>query len=48
MSRMQSRSWQRAALASHCRLAVETPNPDFYHQVAGRYSVVLTVNSGYE
>lgn len=44
---MEITAWQQTALANHCRLAIETPNPAFYRQ-AGRYSIVLTVNSGYE
>jgi hypothetical protein len=40
---------QRAALTYHCRLAVETTHPRFRRFVrGGLYSVVLTVNSGYE
>ena len=40
---------QRIALAHHCRLATETVHPRFNHYVrGGSFSVVLTVNSGYE
>jgi hypothetical protein len=38
---------QQTALAFHCRLAVETVHPRFSHW-QGNYSIVLTVNSGYE
>lgn len=44
---MQIRAWQRAALENHCRLAVETSNPALAHR-GSTYSVVLSVNSGYE
>jgi hypothetical protein len=40
-------SAQRTALRSHCRLAGETMQSRFAHP-HGYYSVVLTVNSGYE
>jgi hypothetical protein len=36
------------ALANHCRLAVETANPQFGFTLRSGLSVVLTVNSGYE
>lgn len=40
---------QRLALDWHCRLATETVHPRFARLVrGGTYSVVLTVNSGYE
>ena len=35
------------ALAHHCRLAAETLHPRFRRKV-GLFSIVLTVNSGYE
>lgn len=38
---------QRIALAHHCRLAGETIHPRFI-RAQGNYSIVLTVNSGYE
>lgn len=38
---------QRTALRHHCRLAGETVHPRFA-SVELAYSVVLTVNSGYE
>ncbi len=40
---------QRIALDHHCRLATETIHPRFVRLVrGGRFSVILTVNSGYE
>lgn len=39
---------QEIALTHHCRLAFETATPKFCYIVGRRYSVVLTVNSGYE
>jgi hypothetical protein len=40
---------QRIALANHCRLATETMHPRFARLVrGGKFSVVLSVNSGYE
>ncbi len=41
-------SWQQTALEQHCRLASECAQPHFRHQLAPVYSLVLTVNSGYE
>lgn len=38
----------RIALAHHCRLSVETMHPRFGRVSPLGYSVVLTVNSGYE
>jgi len=38
---------QRTALDHHCRLAVECAHPRF-GRMRGRYSVIVTVNSGYE
>lgn len=38
---------QRLALAHHCRLAGETVHPRF-GQSHGRFTSLLTVNSGYE
>lgn len=38
---------QALALRFHCRLAVETTHPKFAVD-HGSYSIVLTVNSGYE
>lgn len=38
---------QRIALEQHCRLAFETAQRQFAHLRPG-YSLVLTVNSGYE
>jgi hypothetical protein len=37
----------RVALQQHCRLALDTIHPRF-SWVEGLYSIVLTVNSGYE
>jgi hypothetical protein len=39
---------QRTALTYHCRLATETMHPRFRRLIPGDYTVVLTVNSGYE
>jgi hypothetical protein len=40
---------RRIALRHHCRLAVETMHPRFRLLGPGAaYSVILTVNSGYE
>jgi hypothetical protein len=39
---------QSLALTRHCRLSVETMQPDFARLRPGGLSVVLTVNSGYE
>lgn len=40
---------QRAAINHHCRLAVETVHPRFrFLAPGGAYSVIVTVNSGYE
>jgi hypothetical protein len=40
---------QRTALDFHCRLACETSHPRFARLIRGGcYSVVLTVNTGYE
>ena len=36
------------ALRHHCRFAFETVHPRFAWIVGGRYTAVLTVNSGYE
>jgi hypothetical protein len=38
---------QQIALAHPCRLAFETAHPR-YCRVQGRYSVIVTCNSGYE
>ena len=38
---------QRIALEHHCRLATETVHPRFRHVRPG-FSLILTVNSGYE
>jgi hypothetical protein len=38
---------QRVAIQKHCRLAGETAHPQFAHAKDG-YSIVLSVNSGYE
>lgn len=37
----------KIALANHCRLASETLHPRF-REMAGPYSTILTVNTGYE
>lgn len=39
---------QRTALAHHCRLAGETVHERFISLLTGGYSLVLTVNTGYE
>lgn len=39
---------QEIALQRHCRMAGECVNPLFGYRVMNAYSVVLTVNSGYE
>ena len=40
---------QRTALNYHCRLATETIHPRFARlRPGGLYSVIVTVNSGYE
>ena len=38
---------QRLAITNPCRLAVETMHPRFATRT-GRWSLVLTVNTGYE
>lgn len=38
---------QATAIQHHCRFAFETTHPRFAH-LRPRYSLVLTVNSGYE
>lgn len=38
----------RTALTHHCRLACETAHPRFGRCLPGGFTVVLTVNSGYE
>lgn len=38
---------QYTALANHCRLAGEVTNP-LFHAARPGYSLMLTVNSGYE
>lgn len=37
----------RVAIEHHCRLACETTHPRFIRDL-GPYSVIVTVNSGYE
>lgn len=42
---------QRTAIENHCRFGFETAHPQFGHVVQAydlTYSLVLTVNSGYE
>ena len=40
---------QKTALDYHCRLATETMHPRFARLIrGGLYSVIVTVNSGYE
>lgn len=40
---------QKYALEHHCRFGFETGQPEFAYAIKdGRYSVVLSVNSGYE
>jgi hypothetical protein len=41
------RGAHRIAIAHHCRLGFETIHPRF-RSVDGAYSVILTVNTGYE
>jgi hypothetical protein len=38
----------RVALTRHCRLSIETMHPQFGRLDPAGFSVVLTVNSGYE
>jgi hypothetical protein len=38
----------RTALAHHCRLSIETMHPRFGSVDPTGFSVVMTVNSGYE
>lgn len=38
---------QKAAIEHHCRLGCETVNPRFLRRFR-LYTVILTVNSGYE
>lgn len=43
------RDQRKVALRHHCRLAIETLHPRFRTLAAGgAYSVIITVNSGYE
>jgi hypothetical protein len=43
------RGQHKIAIANHCRLASETVHPRFRSVVGdSAYSVILTVNSGYE
>ncbi len=40
---------QKVALDHHCRLATETMHPRFTSLIrGGKFSVILSVNSGYE
>lgn len=39
---------QKTALDHHCRLSIETMHPRFARLLANGFSVVLTLNSGYE
>ena len=39
---------QQLAMANHCRLSIETMNPRFRVMDPLGFSIVLTVNSGYE
>lgn len=39
---------QEIAILHHCRLAGETMHPRFARVIGKRYSVIVTVNSGYE
>lgn len=39
---------QKIALEHHCRLACETTHPRFARMSGLGYSVIVTVNSGYE
>ena len=39
---------QEMALAHFCRLATETVHPRYRWTLPGGYSLVLTVNTGYE
>lgn len=47
MDDTQRKIHQHNALRFHCRLAVETLHPRFAFQ-AETYSIILSVNSGYE
>lgn len=40
--------WQLSALREHCRLACETGHPNRRKQLSDGYSLVMSVNSGYE
>ena len=40
--------YQETAIRNHCRLAVETCRPMFFHEHPSGASVCLTVNTGYE
>jgi hypothetical protein len=44
---VSNRPPHKVALAHHCRLGTETLHPRFA-RIEGAFSVVLTVNSGYE
>jgi len=50
VTELQTRAaWQRTAIRHPCRLAIETIHPRFRHPGPGlAWSIVLTVNSGYE
>ena len=49
MNYRQMPRMHREAIDHHCRLAVETMHPRFRTvHAGGLYSVILTVNSGYE
>jgi hypothetical protein len=45
---MTDQAAARLALAHHCRLSVETIHPRFGRIDPAGFSIVLTVNSGYE
>lgn len=39
---------QKVALKFPCRLGIETTHPRFCYVVSHAYSIVLTINNGYE
>lgn len=45
---MTTRTAAALALAYHCRLSIETAHPRFGRIDPAGYSIVFTVNSGYE
>lgn len=47
-NRVNPRVMAETALTHHCRLGVETAHPRFAAVDPAGFSVVMTVNSGYE